>query len=362
MKDMRLKALISLIICAIAAKQAIAQEQLVFEPSQWDFGTIHENNGPVSHTFTGTNRSDRPLVILDVVTTCGCTVPEFSKQPILPGAETQVTVTYDPTNRPGAFDRDLWIYSSDRKRIATLSIRGSVIPRPKSIEEQYPVDAGGGLRLSSTLCAFTYIYPGVRMQSVIGYANTSQREIRIELRPEVTSGLLSVDYPQTIAPGAQGQINLGYLIPADRPRYGTVRDAMQVFVNGQSRDVRIVTHGIGADNPAEMPEGRAPRCEISENILKFGPVKRSAPEQRMRFSLSNTGRGELIVRSVESGGHVTTTLRPGQALRPGQKVEAEVVLDPARQQYGVMSDFLIIVTNDPVRPMRRIRVTAIIEE
>ena len=350
---MRLKTLILFIICAFGATIPTVQAQLAFEPSEWDFGSIRETNGPVSHTFTGKNGSDRPLVILDVVTTCGCTVP---------GAETQITVTYDPTNRPGTFDRELWVYSSDRKRIATLTIRGQVIPRAKSIEEQYPVDAGGGLRLSSTLCAFTYMYPGERMQSVIGYANTSQREIRLELRPEVASGLLSVDYPQTIAPGARGQINLGYLIPADRPRYGTIRDAMQVFVDGRSRDVRIVTHGIGADNPARMPEGRAPRCEISENILKFGPVKHNAPEQRLRFALSNTGRGELVVRSVESGGHVTATLRPGTTVSPGQAAEAEVVLDPARQQYGVMSDFLIIVTNDPVRPMRRIRVTAIIEE
>ena len=359
---MRLKTLILLIICIFGSNILTAQAQLSFDPSEYDFGTIRETDGPVSHTFTGKNDSDRPLVILDVVTTCGCTVPEFSKQPILPGAETRITVTYDPTNRPGVFDRELWVYSSERKRIATLTIRGNVTPRPKSIEEQYPVDAGGGLRLSSTLCAFTYIYPGKRMQSAIGYANTSQREIRLELRPEITSGLLSVDYPQTIAPGARGQINLGYLIPADRPRYGTLRDAMQVFVDDRSRDVRIVTHGIGADNPAEMPEGRAPRCEVSENILKFGPVKHSAPEQRMRFALSNTGRGELVVRSVESGGHVTATLRPGTTVSPGRAAEAEVVLDPARQQYGVMSDFLIIVTNDPVRPMRRIRVTAIIEE
>ncbi|EKC53520.1 secreted protein containing DUF1573, partial [human gut metagenome] len=282
---MRLKTLILLIICIFGSNILTAQAQLSFDPSEYDFGTIRETDGPVSHTFTGKNDSDRPLVILDVVTTCGCTVPEFSKQPILPGAETRITVTYDPTNRPGVFDRELWVYSSERKRIATLTIRGNVTPRPKSIEEQYPVDAGGGLRLSSTLCAFTYIYPGKRMQSAIGYANTSQREIRLELRPEITSGLLSVDYPQTIAPGARGQINLGYLIPADRPRYGTLRDAMQVFVDDRSRDVRIVTHGIGADNPAEMPEGRAPRCEVSENILKFGPVKHSAPEQRMRFAL-----------------------------------------------------------------------------
>lgn len=206
---MRLKTIILFIICAFGATIPTVRAQLAFEPSEWDFGTIRETDGPVSHTFTGKNGSDRPLVILDVVTTCGCTVPEFSKQPILPGAETRITVTYDPANRPGAFDRELWVYSSDRKRIATLTIRGQVTPRPKSIEEQYPVDAGGGLRLSSTLCAFSYIYPGKRMQSVIGYANTSPREIRLELRPEITSGLLSADYPQTIGPGGPG---------ADQPR------------------------------------------------------------------------------------------------------------------------------------------------
>ena len=221
-----------------------------------------------------------------------------------PGRETR-SHGRPTTDQPirATFDRELWVYSSDRKRIATLTIRGQVIPRPKSIEEQYPVDAGGGLRLSSTLCAFTYMYPGERMQSVIGYANTSQHEIRLELRPEVASGLLSVDYPQTIAPGARGQINLGYLIPADRPRYGTIRDAMQVFVDGRSRDVRIVTHGIGADNPARMPEGRAPRCEISENILKFGPVKHNAP------------RATVAVRPLEYG--TRRTRRPiGGERRP----------------------------------------------
>ena len=200
------------------------------------------------------------------------------------------------------------------------------------------------------------------MQSVIGYANTSQREIRLELRPEVASGLLSVDYPQTIAPGARGQINLGYLISADRPRYGTIRDAMQVFVDGRSRDVRIVTHGIGADNPARMPEGRAPRCEISENILKFGPVKHAGPVRKKHFTLSNAGGAELIVRAVEGEGHVATTLAPGQKIAPGDSLRCEILLDPRTQDYGIVTEHLVVVTNDPVRPMRRIRVTAIIEE
>lgn len=63
-------------------------------------------------------------------------------------------------------------------------------PRQKTVEELYPVDAGGGLRLASTLNAFSYIYPGRQVQAAIGYANTSKRPVRLELRPETTSGAL----------------------------------------------------------------------------------------------------------------------------------------------------------------------------
>ncbi len=164
---------ISLIILALCALAAPAHAQLIFTPDSWDFGTISETDGRVSHTFTGENRSDKPVVILDVVTTCGCTVPDFSKKPILPGEKTQITVTYDPANRPGSFTKELWVYSSEKRKIATLTVQGSVIPRQKTVEELYPVDAGGGLRLASTLNAFSYIYPGRQVQAAIGYAKFS---------------------------------------------------------------------------------------------------------------------------------------------------------------------------------------------
>ena len=107
---MSAKRIILLIIAAFAAFSASAQARLVFEPDTWDFGTIRESDGRVSHTFTGVNRGDKPLVILDVVTSCGCTVPEFSRQPVTPGGKTQITVTYDPMNRPGTFTHGLGLH------------------------------------------------------------------------------------------------------------------------------------------------------------------------------------------------------------------------------------------------------------
>ena len=305
---------------------------------------------------------DSPLVILDVVTTCGCTVPDFSKKPILPGEKTQITVTYDPANRPGSFTKELWVYSSEKRKIATLTVQGSVIPRQKTVEELYPVDAGGGLRLASTLNAFSYIYPGRQVQAAIGYANTSKRPVRLELRPETTSGALRTNYPKQIAPGERGEINFTYLIPADKPRYGTVRDALEVLIDGRSNGTTLVTHGIGVDpQPADATQN-APKADFSENILKFGPVKHAGPVRKKHFTLSNAGGAELIVRAVEGEGHVATTLAPGQKIAPGDSQRCEILLDPRTQDYGIVTEHLVVVTNDPVRPMRRIRVTAIIEE
>ena len=359
---MSAKRIILLIIAAFAAFSASAQARLVFEPDTWDFGTIRESDGRVSHTFTGVNRGDKPLVILDVVTSCGCTVPEFSRQPVTPGGKTQITVTYDPMNRPGTFTKELWVYSNERKKVAPITVQGNVTPREKSLEELYPVDAGGGLRLSTTLSAFSYIYQGRQVQGSIGYANASDRTVRLSLRPQDESGLLQVDAPQRIAPGQRGEINLSYLIPAGTPRYGTLRDALEVAVDGRSNGTTIVAHGSGvAARPAEAAHPR-PRAEFSENILKFGPVKHTGPRRKLSFTLSNTGDAPLIVRAVEGEGHIATTLAPGRTIAPGDSFRAEVLLDPATQDFGVLTEHLMVVTNDPVRPMRRLRITAIIEE
>lgn len=338
-----------------------AQAQLVFTPDSRDFGTIEEADGHVSHIFTGENRGDKPVVILDVVTSCGCTVPEFSKQPIRPGEKTSIKVTFDPTNRPGAFTKELGVYSSERRKIATLFIRGNVVPRAKSTEELYPVDAGEGLRLSSTLCTFSYIGQGQEVQSAIGYVNTSKRKIRLELLPQAATGLLKVVYPREIAPGETGEINLIYRLPEEKPSYGTLRDVLEVRVDGTANGTKVMAHGIGIDKPLSDPK-KAPKAELIENIIKFGPVKHAAGPQQHTFTLSNTGPGELIVRAVETDGKIITTLTPGQRIPAGSSFTAQVTLQPDKQEYGVFTDFVNLITNDPSRPMRRLRVTAIIED
>ncbi len=91
-----------------------------------DFGVIKEADGKVSHTFKISNTGDKPLVITRVIASCGCTTPEWPKEPIAPGKTGEIKVTFDPAGRPGPFTKTISIYSNGKKGSFIMNIRGEV--------------------------------------------------------------------------------------------------------------------------------------------------------------------------------------------------------------------------------------------
>ncbi|TVQ42955.1 MAG: DUF1573 domain-containing protein [Saprospirales bacterium] len=73
---------------------------IAFESDIADFGTIQDGE-KVRHTFTFTNTGDEPLVISNARGSCGCTVPDWERNPVLPGDTGSLTVEYDSTNKGG---------------------------------------------------------------------------------------------------------------------------------------------------------------------------------------------------------------------------------------------------------------------
>lgn len=91
-----------------------------------DFGVIKEANGKVSHTFIIKNTGTAPLVLTRVLAACGCTTPEYNTEPIAPGKEGRIVVTFNPAGRPGPFVKTIAIYSNGRDGSYTLRIKGVV--------------------------------------------------------------------------------------------------------------------------------------------------------------------------------------------------------------------------------------------
>lgn len=349
-------------VLILNALSCLAQSGLVFDRPAWDFGTIRETDGPVTHRFVCRNEGEHPEVILQVTTTCGCTTPRYTRKPILPGEEAEITVTYDPASRPGNFSRELAVFTADRRIAAKLRITGSVIGRPKTPEELYPIDCGDGLRLEDNFHAFTYIYNGRTSVATIGYANLSDKPLTLELRPEEASGLLQADYPRRIAPNERGVLTFSYDLPADNPRYGTLKELLTVCIDGRPTRTDIFLHGFAVDDPRRVEQENAPKWQVNKNIINFGPVKRTGAPAERSLTLGNYGKSALIIRAVETPKGVGCSLRGGERIEPGQACEIVVTFDASRRDYGLWSERLILIANDPARPMQSIRLTAAVEE
>ena len=90
---------------AAMAPRANAQMEktLRFIPDRVDFGMVREEDGKVSRTVKAVNISSDSTFIISARTSCGCSAAEYPDSVIAPGDTTEVTLTYDPLNRPGIF-------------------------------------------------------------------------------------------------------------------------------------------------------------------------------------------------------------------------------------------------------------------
>ena len=106
------------------------QADIKFKNTTFDFGKFSEDHPIVSCDFVFTNTGDAPLIIHQAIASCGCTVPQYPKQPIMPGKLAVVKVTYNGTGRvPGAVHKSVTIRTNGKTEIIRLYIEGEMTPK-----------------------------------------------------------------------------------------------------------------------------------------------------------------------------------------------------------------------------------------
>ena len=110
-----------MLVCGIAF--ASAQAEIKFDKLTHDFGNFSESTPVVSCTFVFTNTGDKPLVINQAVASCGCTVPEYTKDPVKPGEKGEIKVTYNGTGKfPGHFKKSITVRTNGKVEMTRLYI------------------------------------------------------------------------------------------------------------------------------------------------------------------------------------------------------------------------------------------------
>lgn len=139
-----MKKYITLIAILMMATASFAQDEIdpkdkgeiKFEKTRHNFGVFSQDTAVVSYDFVFTNVGKAPIVIHQAIASCGCTVPDYTFDPIMPGKKGKITVTYDgTTRRPGVFRKSITVHNNGRQTPIRIYIEGEMIASEKPIKE-----------------------------------------------------------------------------------------------------------------------------------------------------------------------------------------------------------------------------------
>jgi hypothetical protein len=104
---------------------------IAFNVMVHDFGTMKEGD-VVNYVFTFTNKGNEPLIVEEVEQPCGCTIPSWSKAPVMPGKTGEIKVIFNSNERPGVFRKTLAVKSNVPAKLnepLLLMIKGTVLTK-----------------------------------------------------------------------------------------------------------------------------------------------------------------------------------------------------------------------------------------
>ena len=109
----------------VASKQLLTGAKILFAERSFDFGVISHGD-KVEHDFEFENVGTEPLILTDVRTTCGCTAPEWPREPVMPGKKAHVKVVFNSTGKSGVINKTITVLSNAVNGPARVKIETNV--------------------------------------------------------------------------------------------------------------------------------------------------------------------------------------------------------------------------------------------
>lgn len=339
-----------------------AQTKAVIQTDEqvFDFGTIAEEVGLATHVFVVKNTGSAPLVITRVTVSCGCTTPEWTKAPVAPGKTGEVSITYDPKGRPGPFSKTVFVYSNGKEGPYTLAIRGNVTPKKLKPIISYPY-AIGTLKMHSKNVLYSGIRPNETLGEKIMVKNDGKSTATIHIGKH--PGYFTIDaHPQAINPGETGEITI-LLDAGSVKKLGRITAMIPLTIKSEDTKDEAGTFKVAANIIDDFSllsasdKENAPVIVLKSDLVDFGTLNSKSGRVSQTLNITNTGKSELIIRSISSD-DVRIDISSGRKeIKPGASATFKVTIRPKDVKTNLEA-IINIVCNDPNSPVRLIKVTA----
>lgn len=351
-----------LMLMLVLSGFAQVAKPLKFNEETFDFGTVVEENGPVVHEFLFTNAGTKPLQVLTVKPSCGCTTPGWTKEPIMPGKTGTIKAQFDPKGRPGYFSKSLTVTTDYDNQPVILQIKGTVTQKSKDPKSEYRVPSGN-LRLKSLSFNFGKVY---RKDEFVyreyELYNAGAKAITWTGKVDGPAHIQVSMEPTTLPAGETGKLNVRYNGKV-KNMYGFQSDNVVVHTDDELLPLKSFNvYATLEDHFQELtPEERAnaPRLRLISQSVDFGSMKQNQASTR-EVQLMNGGKTELEVRSVVPNCTCITAIAEKSKLKAGESTTLKISFNP-QDRKGTQNKSITVYSNDPQMPVQRVTLTGVVD-
>ena len=332
-----------------------------FDKTSYDFGDIEEANGNVAYTFMFKNTGASELSVEEVVADCGCTTPEWTQGNVKPGETGFIKAEYNPENRPGAFHKTLIVFFNNNMEPIELFIEGNVVPKLKTIEEEYPV-VMGGIRVKYRNISFEKITTEKPVTKIVSVYNEMNKEAIWEDEIEAPDHISVKFSPESIPANSLGTIELTY-DPRGIELLGYKGDKLEIETNewfNSTKKFRVIAFLEEYFPPLTSEElAQAPILKIDNPTHDFGIIKEGEILTH-NFVITNTGKEELNIRMTRASCGCTVSKPEKDNLDPDESSEIHVTFN-SKGKSGDQEEIILVFSNDPTHPTQKLRIKGLVQ-
>ncbi len=289
------------------------------------------------------------MVVSRVQASCGCTTPTWTKEPIEPGKKGSITVTYNPSGRPGVFTKTITVYSNATDEQTTLIIKGEVIPKSSAANTEFPVTMGD-LQLKTKIIQMNNIDKGKSQIRVVEIQNAGKNNLKptIENLPNYLSATVT---PETLKPNEEGKITLSFN-SKNCNQWGPVNDEIYVVLNNQRKyadefQLRVVGNIVEDFSKLTLDQKRkAPILETPARTIDFGVINAGA-KKTAKFKISNKGVNLLEIRRIINNNKEIFVQQSKMSIPGGKSGIMIIDLNTKTLPEGDYKKSFTVQTNDP---------------
>lgn len=335
--------------------RATAQPQLSFDQTTQELGTMLWHT-PRTATFKLTNKGTSDLRITEVRTDCGCTVADYTRMAISPGATGEIKATYN-AEMLGHFSKGLAVYTNLGDKPVFLTIMGQVSMTQTEPSLEYPYQIGD-YYLSTDDVEFDNVNRGDTPQYALYIFNAGKKSFRPELM-HLPKYLTASTDPDVIRPGRTGRVILT-LNSQLLPNMGLTQTSIYLsrFMGDRvSKETEINVSATLLPDFLDTPTQHAlsPCLEIDSTHITIGPINKKS-KANGSLVLKNTGKTPLVISALQVYNPGISVSIGKRRIDPGQSQKIKITVN-ANSSYFKGRRRILLITNDPDNPKTVIDVT-----